>query len=139
MKLDDLDKPQGLFKTPDGYFDRLTGQVQRRVQTPAAPGRAWQAVWQSLRSVYTGPALALGLLLFWLWPGIAPVPATLEGVPAGQVQAYLLDQNLDEELIVEQLDAAGRQLGLQEAGVDLPVDPDLLDDLDLDQIEEALQ
>ncbi|MCU0451055.1 MAG: hypothetical protein MUC97_14645 [Bernardetiaceae bacterium] len=139
MKHDDIKKPDELFRPPDGYFDQLPGRIQSRVQAKPASDGFWQVFWLSLKPVYTVPALALGLLLFWAWPAPDPAPASLDDLTAGQVHEYLLDQNLDEETIMEQLAVTGQTLSLQEAGIELPLNPDLVDDLDLEDIEEALQ
>lgn len=112
-KLEDIPKTE-IFKTPEGYFDRLPGMIQSRIVKEAS-GSARTVSYYALR--YALPVVAvIAALIFWLRPHHDGGSAEniLASIETGDLVAYLqgdeltLDELLDQ-LSLDEADAADIQ------------------------------
>ncbi len=94
-KLEDIPKID-IFKAPEGYFDKLPGIIQARVQKPdQAP------VWRpALR--FALPTLVLLVALYWFWPGASQSPEELLAtIDDNHLVAYLEENDLNTDELLD--------------------------------------
>jgi hypothetical protein len=94
-KLEEIPKID-IFKAPEGYFDKLPGIIQARVQKPeSAP--VWRPVVR-----FALPALAVVIAVFFFWPGINQTPEeVLASIDDNHLIAYLEENDLNTDELLD--------------------------------------
>lgn len=137
LKLADL-KPENIFSTPDGYFDRLPAQIQARIKKREDYGFRPVLV-TSLK--FALPAVILAVIIFQL-DLLAPDTITkhdpvalINEVSTQDLIAYLGETDITAEEILEELDLDNMDIYFSEEGTLLLNDFDL----DSDEINQILE
>jgi len=138
IKLDEIDKIQNIFDTPQGYFDGLPQQIQKQIQQPQK-----QAVWQlSLKPKYALVAASFVVLLifgvkFLLSTQIDGEQITLAEVSEQQIRQYLLQDGVHEHDLMD-LYIQSTNNGQEKSEEAIITDEILETEIDIDEIEELL-
>ncbi len=91
MKLEDFDK-KNIFETPEGYFEKLPLQIQKRVASkPASPKLIWQPI--ALRVGI--PSIATLAIALFLWVQYSPAPEN-EVLPITSPEEFLAEVSQEE-------------------------------------------
>lgn len=94
-KLEEIPKID-IFKAPEGYFDKLPGIIQARVQKPE-PTPLWRPAFR-----FALPALVLLVSLYWFWPGSSQSPEVLlASIDDNQLVAYLEENDLNTDELLD--------------------------------------
>jgi len=94
-KLEEIPKID-IFKAPEGYFDKLPGIIQARVQKPE-PAPLWRPAFRLAL-----PALVLLAGLYWFWPGAGQSPEELLAtIDDNHLAAYLEENDLNTDELLD--------------------------------------
>ena len=130
IDIEHLKKEKEIFEVPDGYFDKLTSNIQARIQEESTPESSTVRI---PRLAWVTPVIVVAIAaVFWFYPGSDPASANemLAEIPTEELLAYLDNYEISEDEIVTymgELDLADLQFDHE--------DTDLLNDINMDELE----
>ncbi len=137
FNLDQIEKVNDVFGVPEGYFEALPQQIQRRVQQPQK-----QAVWSfEIKPKYALILASLTILIvfggkYLFFPQEHNSQAQLSEIPEQQIRQYLLQADIHEYYLMNlYIESANEQEKSEEAVI---TDEILETEIDIDEIEELL-
>jgi len=136
IKLDKIDKIQNVFDAPQGYFDGLPQQIQKRVQQPQK-----QATWQlGLKPKYALAIASFVILLIFggkilFFNQEESRQTVLSDISEQQIQQYLLQDGVHEHDLMD-LYIQSTNNG-QEKSEEAVITDEILE-IEIDEIEELL-
>lgn len=125
-KLEDIPKKQ-VFTTPEGYFDKLPGVIQSRIQAESTKG--WSLSWSmSLKLALPTVVIALALVL-WLRPESQNIEEQLSMIDTEQLTFYLDELDVTTDDLATEIDWTTADLINLEDAVYINMDNSELDAL----------
>jgi hypothetical protein len=125
-KLKDIPRKQ-VFTTPGGYFDRLPGIIQSRIE--AEQKQRFSFSW-GVSLKYGLPALVIVVVLvFWLQPPPRDISGQLSMIDTEQIALYLEEIDITTEELTSEIEWSSDDLDELENDVYLNMDDSGLDDL----------
>ncbi|MBV6646756.1 MAG: hypothetical protein KI790_14965 [Cyclobacteriaceae bacterium] len=139
IKLEDIDKKNHPFKTPDGYFETLSSEIMSKTSSPTRTSR----VLQIPRYAWASAAAMFFLVISVIFLKHEDTPEEfLADVSDEEIMTYLAYYDLSEEELLPRENDFFLELGDEGGALDnLELDDGSIDDiyLEYDIIEESLQ
>lgn len=134
-KLEDIPKKQA-FTTPDGYFDKLPGRIQARID--AGQKSQWSWSWSVSVRYALSAAVVVVALVIWLRPAAPGIEEQLSLIDADQIALYLDDADVTSEEMADEVDWSREDLDALEQEVYFNMDnsglDEIIDDIDLENL-----
>lgn len=125
-KLEDIPKKQ-VFKTPEGYFDRLPGVIQSRIE--AERKERWSFSWSTSLKVALPTLVVVVALVFWLQPVPQDIAQELDQIDTDQIAFYLDEIDVSTEELTSEIEWSTADLDDLEHEVYFNMDNSELDEL----------